>query len=66
MTVDTFQLQSSMLSEGSYDDETGTLTLVFQNGRIYEYEGVEPQVVAELKTAWSPGRFWQANIQGNY
>ena len=66
MPVDTFSLTSSLLSEASYDDEQKTLTLVFQNGRSYDYENVPPELVAELKQTISPGRFWNAQIKGRY
>lgn len=66
MAVDTFVLSSSLLSEASYDDEQRTLTLVFQNGRSYDYENVPPELVAELKQTVSPGRFWNFYLKGRY
>lgn len=66
MAVDTFQLSSSLLAEASYDDEEQTLTLVFQNGRSYDYENVPPNLVQELKQATSPGRFWNFYLKGRY
>lgn len=66
MAVDTFILSSSLLSEGSYDAEHRTLTLVFQNGRTYDYEDVSPELVAELKQAVSPGRFWNFYLRGRF
>lgn len=66
MAVDTFPLSSSLLAEGSYDDEQQTLTLVFQNGRTYDYANVPANLVTELKQAVSPGRFWNFYLRGRY
>jgi KTSC domain len=63
---DTFPLSSTMLSEGTYDEKTGDLTLTFANGRQYPYRGVPKEIVERLKTAVSPGHFYRDNIAGRF
>ncbi len=63
---DTFALISSMLSEGTYDEKSGDLTLTFTNGRSYDYHGVPKDVVERLKVSISPGHFYKDNIKGRF
>ena len=40
-----------------YDEENKTLTVEFRSGGIYQYQGVQPEMYADLLAAESVGRF---------
>ncbi len=64
--VETFSLQSSNLSGGSYDPETRELRIFFASGRTYSYSGVDAATVEDLKAAASPGGFFARHIRGTH
>ena len=51
-------VESSMLRSAGYDPERSILELEFNNGRIYRYFGVPPEIFDELMTAESKGRYF--------
>ena len=59
-------VESSMLRSAGYDPERSILELEFTNGRIYRYFGVPQEIVAELLTAESKGRYFLAQIDDLY
>jgi hypothetical protein len=66
MADEPFTLSSSNLAGGSYDDETGELTIEFVNGGTYTYSGVPPEVVRGLQTATSAGKYFANYIKTHY
>ena len=64
--TNTTTLNSSVLSEATYDTTTRQLVLTFQNGTIYTYDNVDESVYQGLTTADSAGRFFSANISGRF
>jgi hypothetical protein len=59
-------VESSMLRSAGYDPEREILELEFNNGRIYRYFGVPPEVFVELLNAESKGRYFLAEIDDLY
>lgn len=48
------------------DDEFGTLTVYFKNGKEYVYEEVPWELVRDFKNSDSAGKFYSANIKGKF
>lgn len=59
-------VESSNLASVGYDEGSETLEIEFQNGGIYEYYDVEKSTFDALMTAESHGRYFIANIKGEY
>jgi hypothetical protein len=57
---------SSNISEVGYDGDRRILEVLFNNGHIYQYFDVPPQIHAALIQAGSVGQFLNANIKGSY
>jgi hypothetical protein len=56
-------VSSSVLRSVGYDHLTATLEIEFQNGFIYEYRDVPPDIHAELMSATSKGQYFDAAIR---
>lgn len=63
---DTSMFDSSLLKRGDYIRETRTLRIEFQNGVERDYVEVPESVWEELKTAGSPGRYFNQAIRPFY
>ena len=59
-------ITSSLIREASFDAAGRTLTVVFNNGRSYTYQGVDQSVYDGLVSAESAGRFFNRNISGKF
>jgi hypothetical protein len=59
-------VDSSMANALGYDEENQVLQIEFASGAIYQYSGVEPEVWEELHDTDSIGRYYNAEIKGNY
>ncbi len=65
-------IQSSMFSHIGYDADSMTLTVRFNptkkspDGDLYEYPNVVPEKWAEMQAAESAGKWFLANIKGQY
>ena len=59
-------VESSAIRSVGYDAAQRTLEIAFTSGRIYQYTGVEPGVVAELLDAESKGRYFREHIRPVY
>jgi hypothetical protein len=59
-------LNSSNLYSADYDPWSGTLTIVFHGGRVYEYYGVPHREFAGLVNAGSHGKYFHAHIKNYY
>lgn len=61
-----YLVASSNLHGVDYEPWSGTLTITFCNGSIYEYYDVPASVFEGLLATDSPGRFHHARIKNNY
>ncbi len=59
-------VESSSLASVGYEAATRTLEVEFRRGRVYQYHGVGPDIVAQLMSADSKGRFMNAHIRNAY
>lgn len=60
------EINSSNLKSASYDTETSLLTIVFNNGSIYEYENVPWEMFTKFRMNESQGKFLNQKIKGTY
>ncbi|MBM3862233.1 MAG: KTSC domain-containing protein [Verrucomicrobia bacterium] len=60
------RLNSSDLKWAEYDDWSGTLTIGFHSGGVYEYYSVPAWQFSGLINAESHGRYFHQNIKGQY
>ena len=59
-------LNSTFLKEASYDDNSRTLTVIFNNGRTYSYQNVDRSIFQGLISADSSSRFFGTQIRGRF
>ena len=59
-------LSSSLISRIGYDPDERLLKVWFRDGPLYCYFDVPERLFDELKSAPSPGRFYNARIKGCY
>lgn len=59
-------VKSSNIKSATYNTETSLLTIMFNNGSIYEYEGVPWELFTKFRMADSQGAFLNANIKNKY
>lgn len=60
------KINSSMISQAAYNPEHSVMFLEFSNGTIYKYDDVPFCVFEEFSVAPSQGKFFHAEIKGNY
>lgn len=60
------QVVSSNIKEAGFDSQSGTLELLFSDGRIYQYFDVPESIYEQLVAAPSVGRFFHTEIRGVY
>jgi hypothetical protein len=60
------QVVSTSLASVGYEAATRILEVEFRKGRIYQYHDVGADIVAQLMTADSKGRFMNAHIRNAY
>ena len=58
------KVQSSTISEINYDGKL--LTVIFNNGREYAYEGVSAKIYEDFSKAESKGKYFHENINYRY
>mgnify|MGYP000120710789 FL=1 len=58
----TVTIQSSNLKESTYNTETEDLTVIFNNGSIYEYNKVPWSKFTKFRLAESQGKYFNENI----
>ena len=58
------KVQSSTISEINYDGKL--LTVIFNNGREYAYEGVPAKIYEDFSKAESKGKYFHENINYRY
>ena len=59
-------LPSSLISRIVYDDRERTLRVYFRVGGVYLYFDVPRRAYEALRTAESPGRYYNRAIKGRY
>jgi len=64
--MDWIPVVSSNLARIRYDENTMTLEIEFQGGRVYQYFDVPVQVFEGLRKAASHGQYFNQNIKGHY
>lgn len=64
--TETFNPKSSNLAEVSYDSESQTMTITFQDGRSYEYYQVPVTVFQGIQHAPSAGSYFYRQVRGRY
>ena len=58
---------SSVINAVGYDPARRTLEVEFHGGRLYQYEGVPPEILAALtRPGASAGRVYSAQVRGQY
>lgn len=57
---------SSNISRFKWDRDTETLTVEFDGGRTYEYDGVPNEIVVAWMRSSSKGRYHAQNIKHEY
>lgn len=62
----TKQVYSTNVSEISYDEESQEMTVRFQKGASYAYEGVDEQTALDMANAASVTQFLNSEIKGRY
>jgi hypothetical protein len=60
------KIDSSMIKQAAYNPEHSTLFLEFSNGTIYKYDDVPFCVFEEFSVAPSQGKYFHAEIKGQY
>lgn len=58
--------KSTSLTHHGYDPETKTLAITFRGGKTYRYEGVSPELYADMGKAESAGKFVATHIVGKF
>ncbi len=59
-------IKSTNIKSATYNTETSLLTIVFNNGSIYEYESVPWELFTKFRMSDSQGAFLNANIKPKY
>lgn len=62
----TVEVNSSNLRSASYDTEKKVLTVVFNNGSIYEYLDFPWEMFTKFRISDSQGKFLNTTIKGKY
>ena len=57
-------VKSGNIAEIGHDSDTGTLEVLYKNGGLYRYAGVDADKHKALMAAPSLGSFMHANIKG--
>lgn len=61
-----YSVDSSNIDKVEYDADGLVLRVTFKNGGMYEYEGVLQEIVDEMLSADSVGRYFHSNVRMNY
>ena len=65
-TIINVDIQSSNMKSASYNTETKTLSITFNNGSIYEYYEFPWNKFAEFRRSPSQGKFFYTDVNGKY
>jgi hypothetical protein len=59
-------VQSRMIASFGYEAETSTLEVEFNSGAVWQYYEVPENVYYDMKNSDSFGKFFRANIKGQF
>lgn len=59
-------VQSSMIASLGHDANTSTLEVEFNNGAVWQYYDVPESVYYDMMNSGSLGKYFHANIKGQY
>ena len=59
-------ISSSAIGAASYNPETLTLSVTFNNGRTYTHPGISPATAAAFEAAPSAGAYYDAVLRSHY
>ena len=59
-------VHSSMIASFGYDSDTSTLEVEFNSGSVWQYYEVPESVYYDMKNSGSFGKYFRANIRGQY
>lgn len=59
-------VDSSNITEVAHDEKTRTLRVWFQNGAVYDYDGVPRQTYTGLLSAESVGKYFHVHVRNSY
>lgn len=59
-------VESSMITSFGFDSSISTLEVEFKSGAVWQYYDVPESVYYEMKSSSSCGKFFHANIKGQY
>ena len=59
-------VQSSMIASFGYEADNSTLEVEFNSGAVWQYYDVPESVYYDMKNSDSLGKFFHANIKGQY
>ncbi len=57
---------STMAAQVGYDEDREILQIEFNNGSVYQYSAVEPELWEDLQSSDSLGSFYNQEIKGYY
>jgi hypothetical protein len=60
------RVNSSNIRAVGYDEKARTLEIEFNNGSVYQYTGVQPEVHRRMMSASSIGSFFKDSIEEDY
>jgi len=64
--IEMHEVESSNIAAVGYDSETETLQIRFHSGKTYQFYGVPDNLFEGLLTAESVGKYFAANVRGQY
>lgn len=59
-------VQSSMIASLGYDENTSILEVEFNSGAVWQYYDVPESVYYDMMNSGSIGKYFHANIRGQY
>jgi len=59
-------VHSSMIASFGYESDTSTLEIEFKSGVVWQYYDVPENVYYDMKNSGSLGKYFHANIKGQY
>ena len=64
--MDRKRVSSSNIRSVGYDEKARTLEVEFNNGAIYQYSNVPPDIYRRLLSSSSAGSFFKDNVEEDY
>jgi hypothetical protein len=59
-------VKSSNIAQAGYDVNSRTMRVQFSNGTQYDFKDVSADTFGQFQTAKSQGKFFNANIKGQF